>query len=218
MIRSMMFERDRVAALLREAYHYAEDKGKIPPHAAQSDATCASLMSAAVLVPLIMHAEGVTVLLTERAKHLSHHPGQVAFPGGVLDTNDQDSIACALRELEEEVGISASQVDVLGLLIPYHTLTGFCMTPVVGIITPPIHIQSDPCEVADTFEVPLDFICQMTHRREIRATVGGIPRSFYEMVWDGHRIWGATAAILVNLSCVLAGKDAYSDLCYGDRA
>lgn len=214
----MTFERDRVIALLKQAYDSAEGNMLSHSQALTPDSARKVFTPAAVLVPLIQHTTGITVLLTERATHLSHHSGQVAFPGGMLEPTDHGTVACALREMEEEVGIPAEQVEVLGSLISYRTLTGFCVAPIVGVIVPPVQVRPDPREVAATFEVPLDFVCQIQNRREVSANVGGVLRSFYEILWDGHRIWGATAAILVNLSCALIGKDAYSDMCYGDRA
>src|SRR6056297_1110083 len=116
------------------------------------------LRPAAVLVPLVDRADGLTVLLTERTAHLHAHAGQISFPGGAFEPGDADAVAAALRETEEEVGLAPEQVEVVGRLDTYVTRTGFEVTPVVGLVRPPVLLRPDPFEVADVFEVPLDFI------------------------------------------------------------
>ena len=159
---------------------------------------------AAVLVPLVEHGDGVTVLLTQRTNHLAHHPGQISFPGGRLEDGDHgDSVLAALRETEEEIGLPRDRVTILGRLDHYITGTGFIITPVVGVIEPPVLTNPDPFEVAEVFEVPLDFLLDPENHKLNRVVVEGRRRPFWSMTWDERVIWGATAGMLVNLSEVL---------------
>jgi 8-oxo-dGTP pyrophosphatase MutT (NUDIX family) len=161
-------------------------------------------MPAAVLVPLVERPEGVTVLLTQRTDHLAHHPGQISFPGGRLeDADDGDAVTAALRETEEEIGLGRERVTVLGRLDQYITGTGFGITPVVGVVVPPFDLSPDPFEVAEVFEVPLDFLLDPGNHKLHRRVVEGRHRPFWSMTWEERVIWGATAGILVNLSEVL---------------
>jgi 8-oxo-dGTP pyrophosphatase MutT (NUDIX family) len=165
---------------------------------------------AAVLVPLVDHADGMTVLFTRRTAHLAHHPGQISFPGGRVDPEDcGDSITCALRETEEEIGLPRQRVTILGHLDQYATGTGFIVSPVVGVIEPPVIPQPDPFEVAEVFEVPLAFLLDATNHQLEHREVAGRSRPFWALTWNGILIWGATAGMLVNLSEVLA--ENYSD-------
>lgn len=159
---------------------------------------------AAVLVPLVDRPDGLTVLLTQRTDHLHHHPGQISFPGGRVEEDDGDAVACALRETTEEIGLTAAAVAVLGRLDEYVTGTGFVITPIVGLIRPPFALAADPFEVADVFEVPLGFLLDRANHQLHRRHLGGRARPFWQMVWDERVIWGATAGILVNLAEVLA--------------
>ncbi len=161
------------------------------------------LTAAAVLVPLVDRPEGMTVLLTRRSDTLPHHAGQISFPGGCIEPHDADAADAALREAEEEVGLSRGAVEIVGRLDTYLTRTGFAVTPVVGIVTPPLELAPDPVEVAEAFEAPLDFLLnRANHRRDSREYNGGV-RHFYAMPWGRHYIWGATAGMLVNLCDVL---------------
>jgi len=158
---------------------------------------------AAVLVPLVSHAEGVTVLLTQRTADMPSHAGQIAFPGGRKQQEDADAKATALRETEEEVGLSRTFVQVIGAVDPYRTGTGYEITPVVGIVTPGFTIHADPREVADVFEVPLShFLDAQNHRIDSRIFQGR-ERRFYAMPYGDRYIWGATAGMLKNLHFVL---------------
>lgn len=162
---------------------------------------------AAVLVPLVERPEGLTVLLTQRTDHLAHHPGQISFPGGRLEDEDGgDATIAALRETEEEIGLSRDRVTVLGRLDLYITGTGFGVTPVVGVIEPPFELAPDPFEVAEVFEVPLEFLLDSENHKLHRVVVEGRHRPFWSMTWEQRVIWGATAGILVNLSEVLARR------------
>lgn len=158
-----------------------------------------ALTPAAVLVPIVEHAEGMTVLLTQRTDHLNDHAGQVSFPGGKIDDTDADEIEAALRETHEEVGIEPDRVEVIGRLDDYITGTGFTITPVVGLLEPGFTVTPDPFEVADVFEVPLAFFLDAAnHHRESRFWKGR-QRHFYVMPYEDRYIWGATAGMLVNL-------------------
>lgn len=159
--------------------------------------------AASVLVPLVVRDDGLTVLLTQRTEHLANHAGQVSFPGGRLEEEDDDAIACALRETEEETGLSRDRIDVLGMLDDYVTVTGFRVTPVVGLVSPPFTLAPDPYEVAQVFEVPLAFILDPANHRRVERTLKGRSRPYYAMPYEGHYIWGATAGMLINLYRVL---------------
>jgi 8-oxo-dGTP pyrophosphatase MutT (NUDIX family) len=158
------------------------------------------LTEAAVLLPIVLREEnGPTILFTQRAAHLNDHAGQISFPGGRMESYDESPIATALRETEEEVGISRQHIDVIGSLPEYHTGTGFRVTPVVGIVKPPFEVTPDPFEVAEVFEVPLAFLMDgMHHQRRTAEFVTG-SRTFYVMPYDRFFIWGATAGMLRNL-------------------
>ncbi len=141
----------------------------------------------------------MSVILTERAGHLSAHPGQVAFPGGCIESGDGGAIAAALREAEEEVGLAPERVEVLGGLLPYRTGTGFEIRPVVGLIEGDVALVPDCNEVADIFEVPLDFVMTAANYRKKSIEWEGALRSYFVMSYAGRTIWGATAAILHDL-------------------
>jgi len=160
---------------------------------------------AAVLVPLVTRREGVAVLFTQRTDDLRHHAGQVSFPGGRIEHEDTDAVAAALRETREETGIAPSLVQPLGFLDSFETISGFCVTPVVGAVAPDYVAAPDPREVAAVFEVPLAFLLDPANLVRNRIAWQGRPRDIFEFRHDGRRIWGATAAMLVNLQRRLAG-------------
>lgn len=152
--------------------------------------------AAAVLLGLIERGDGIRVLLTERAAHLADHPGQISFPGGRLAHAGEDPVAAALREAEEEVGLSPHRVAVLGRLPSRLTGTGFAVTPVVGWVAGPFEPRPDPSEVQSAFEVPIEhFLAPGNLRRTTRERFGTRFR-VYEYEYEAYRIWGATAAIL----------------------
>lgn len=166
------------------------------------------LTPAAVLVPIVLHPEAPTVLLTLRTDHLYDHAGQVSFPGGKLDPGDRDGRDAALRETEEEIGIDRDAVEVIGTLDPYITRTGFAVEPVVGFLRPPVAPRPDPFEVAEVFEVPLAFLIDRANHQRHSREYEGRTRHFYAMPYRRHYIWGATAGMLVNLTDVLIGPAA----------
>jgi len=159
----------------------------------------------AVLVPLVDHAEGMSVLLTQRTDHLHAHAGQVSFPGGRVEPGDHDCIDTALRETEEEIGLDREHVEVVALLEPYDTMTGFRITPVVGIVRPGFELELDTFEVAAAFEVPFGHAFDTNRYQRKAYDYMGKRRSFYVLDHDERYIWGATAGILYNLSQRLAG-------------
>jgi 8-oxo-dGTP pyrophosphatase MutT (NUDIX family) len=168
----------------------------------------AGLRPAAVLVPVVARdpddPAGPNVLLTRRAIHLRDHSGQVSFPGGRVHADDPSPEATALREAREEIGLDPARVEVLGRMAEYHTRTGFRITPVVAIVTPPFDLRPDANEVDEIFEVPLAFLLDpANHQRHSREWQGEL-RWFFAMPYDRHYIWGATAALLVNLSIRVA--------------
>lgn len=153
---------------------------------------------AAVLVAITDRAEP-GVLLTVRREHLRTHAGQVSFPGGRLDPGE-DAVAAALREAEEEIGLPRGQVQVWGLADPYRTVTGFAVTPVLGLVPPDLPLAPHEHEVADWFEAPLSFLLDPANQQRMTAEFQGRTRHYYQIDWQGRRIWGATAAMLVNLT------------------
>jgi 8-oxo-dGTP pyrophosphatase MutT (NUDIX family) len=156
---------------------------------------------ASVLIPLVMR-DRLTVLLTQRTTHLSSHSGQVAFPGGKADMQDVDATATALREAQEEIGLSSDFVQVLGVLPTYTTGSAFIVTPVVALVHEGFGIQANPHEVADIFEVPLDFLMDPANHRRHAIDWAGARREWLSMPYvDGEHeryIWGATAGMLRN--------------------
>ena len=152
-----------------------------------------------MLIPIVERPDGHTVLFTRRADHLHDHPGQVSFPGGRLDDTDRGPIDTALRETAEEIGLERGYVGLAGLLDGYETVTGYLVTPVVGFVRPGFTLTPDPFEVADVFEVPLAFLLNESSRRIGSHVHDGRRRRYYAFEYAGHRIWGATAGMLVNL-------------------
>jgi 8-oxo-dGTP pyrophosphatase MutT (NUDIX family) len=161
----------------------------------------APLREAAVLIPLVMHASAPTVLLTRRTAHLHDHAGQISFPGGGIEQHDETPVAAALRETEEEVGLRAEFVEVLGSLPRYATATGYAVTPVVALVRPGFQLALDTFEVEEVFEPPLAFLMDPAHHERRLVDFEGQRRTFYAMPYESGRryfIWGATAAMLRN--------------------
>jgi 8-oxo-dGTP pyrophosphatase MutT (NUDIX family) len=165
-------------------------------------------VAAAVLVPLVQRADGLHVLLTRRTDHLRDHAGQISFPGGRSEPGDADPAATALREAQEEVGLAQGEVEVIGQMPTYTTVTSYVVTPVVALVRAPYTLALDSFEVAEAFEVPLQHLMNPGHHRRHVFSYAGGERQFLSMPWTGtapdgqpreYFIWGATAAMLRNL-------------------
>lgn len=166
-----------------------------------------TLTPAGVLIPVMEHdASGLSVLLTQRAADLKHHAGQVSFPGGRMEEHDDDVVAAALRETHEEVGIPREQVSIIGYLNPMPTITGYAVTPVIGLVKGDVELILDRTEVEYTFEVPLAFLLDFRNQRRVERDVDGKMITMVEFHYDGQRIWGATAFIILQLIKVLKIK------------
>jgi 8-oxo-dGTP pyrophosphatase MutT (NUDIX family) len=163
------------------------------------EGTAGEVRPAAVLVA-ITEREQPGVLLTVRREHLRTHAGQIAFPGGRIDPSDADAAAAALREAHEEVGLQPSSVRVWGTADAYRTITGYEVVPVLGTIAADLPLAPHEEEVADWFEAPLAFLLDPANQRQIQADYQGRRRIYYQIDWQGRQIWGATAAMLVNLT------------------
>ncbi len=155
------------------------------------------LKPAAVLLPIVRRPSP-TVLFTRRTPHLARHAGQVSFPGGRVHEDDVSLVDTALRETAEETGIAANFVSVAGFLEAYETGTGYAILPVVGLLAEGFALEPNPAEVAEIFEVPLDFLLDPANRERHAAEWQGRQRAYYAFTYCGHYIWGATAAILVD--------------------
>jgi 8-oxo-dGTP pyrophosphatase MutT (NUDIX family) len=193
-------------AQLRAALHSlgAEPAGEGWNREELSDLVAAesAQVAAAVLVGLVPRAEGLQVLLTRRNDDMRHHPGQVSFPGGRIETDDADAAAAAVREAGEEIGLSPGQIQPLGYLDPLATITGFRVLPLVAVIASDYVARPDPREVAEVFEVPLAYLLAPENLLRVAIDAGGRPRRVLEFVdrgMPGQKIWGATASILFNL-------------------
>ncbi len=167
------------------------------------DARDESDMTPAAVLVAITDRDRPGVLLTQRTDTLRNHAGQVAFPGGRLDPNETP-IAAALREAEEEIALPRTLVTVLGEVDRYRTVTGFTVTPVLAVVPPDVPLVPSEAEVAAVFEVPLDFLLDPANQVEASAMFRGEMRHYHEIIWQDRRIWGATAAMIVNLSRRLA--------------
>ena len=154
---------------------------------------------AAVLIPLLLKQDGLSVLLTQRTNHLRDHAGQISFPGGRMDPQDQSPNDTALRESKEEIGLDPGRVEIIGHLPQYLTVSGYSVTPVVGLVQTQAEYVLDEFEVADVFDVPLSFLLDPANHqvRLWQSEQGG--RRFYSMPYENRFIWGATAGMLRNL-------------------
>jgi 8-oxo-dGTP pyrophosphatase MutT (NUDIX family) len=184
----------RLQTALSETQHHPVPYASDSRHQADSPGT-----PAAVLIAITDRADP-GLILTQRPDTMRRHAGQVAFPGGRIDPDDSDAIDAALREAEEEVALPRAHVDIVDTLQTYRTITGFDITPVIGVIPPDLPLVPHVREVAAVFEVPLSFIFDPANRVEQRVMVEGSERRYFEIMWGERRIWGATAAMLANLS------------------
>ncbi len=155
-------------------------------------------IEAAVLVAITDRAEP-GIILTVRREHLRTHAGQIAFAGGRVDPGE-DAVAAALREAHEEILLDPGTVEVIGAIEPYRTVTGYIVTPVIGVIPPDLPLEPHEHEVADWFEAPLAFLLDRANQNRRSSLLQGRERHYYEILWNERRIWGATAAMIVNLS------------------
>jgi len=167
----------------------------------EADGHC--ITPAAVLVAVVDRPDP-TIILTLRPETMRKHPGQISFPGGRIDPGDDGEIAAALREAEEEIGLPPALVEVIGIADRYRTVTGFEVTPVLGLVPPDLPLRPHPGEVAAVFEAPLRHLFDPGHQQVRRAVWRGRERTYYEIMWEDRKIWGATAAMIVNLSRRLA--------------
>lgn len=159
---------------------------------------------AAVLIPILQSGPNapLRLLLTQRTAHLRDHAGQISFPGGGLNPGE-GPVAGALREAQEEIGLNPARVDVFGQMPQYHTGTGFSVSPMIGFVQTPCDLVPDPGEVAEIFDVPLDFILDPRNMRQETRYYRGAWRSFLAVPWSGYYIWGATAGMLAQLSRII---------------
>jgi 8-oxo-dGTP pyrophosphatase MutT (NUDIX family) len=162
------------------------------------------LKPAAVLILVINHHGR-----PQRTAHLTDHAGQISFPGGRVEDSDRDVLHTALREAEEETGVDAARIEIIGRIPQYTTGTGYLVTPVVGWLEPPVSFQPDPTEVAECFEVPFEFLVNMQNHRIESAMYKGRMRNYYAICYDRRYIWGATAGMLVTLTRVLAAAQGW---------
>jgi 8-oxo-dGTP pyrophosphatase MutT (NUDIX family) len=194
-----------LAATLRDALELGHRRSPelIAGDVLEGEALSPGVTPAAVLVAVVERPDP-GVILTLRPDTMRKHPGQISFPGGRIDPEDDGPIAAALREAEEEIGLPPAAVEVIGLADRYVTVTGFEVTPVVAIVPPDLALVPHPGEVAAVFEAPLHYLLDPAHQQERSALWRGRERHYYEIEWEGRRIWGATAAMIVNLGRRLA--------------
>ena len=178
-----------------------QQAGDIPARHHDADAR-----PAAVLVPLVWRPDGPGVLLTRRTEGLRHHAGQISFPGGKREPGDVDAVACALREAQEEIALAPHLVRLVGELPPYVTITGFSVTPVVGLLLPPAGLVPQPGEVAEIFELPLDRVLDVRQYERHTIERDGRLRHYLSLSYGDHFVWGATAAMLRILACAVTGR------------
>ncbi len=192
---------DRLRALLQQAPAAVSDGG-------EDGVDDGDLTPASVLFPIVVRESGLSVLLTQRTAHLKDHPGQISFPGGRVEPEDSSPAHTALREAAEEIGLSAAHVEVLGCLPEYLTVTGFRITPVVAVVTPPFDLNPEPEEVAEVFEVPFAFLMDPANHQRHCLNYQGKLRHYHALPYQGRYIWGATAGIILMLFKALNARNS----------
>lgn len=189
--------------------HFATAHGAPPAIAGDQDAATGgpAPKPASVLIPIVLRSAELTVLFTRRTEQLRSHSGQVSFPGGRAEAHDASPEATALRETHEEIGLERHRIEVLGRLADYHTRTGYRVSPVVALVAPPFELRLDANEVEEVFEVPLSFLLDPANHQRHAREFQGREVHYVAMPYRQHYIWGATAAMLVNLyRDLLAGR------------
>ena len=178
-------------------------RARAAPPAIEGDQEAAAgdsgLIAASVLIPIVLRSEELTVLLTRRTTLLKSHSGQVSFPGGRAEPHDASAEATALRETREEIGLAPRHIELIGRLHDYRTRTGYRVSPVVALVTPPFELRLDAHEVEEAFEVPLSFLLDPANHQRHAREFQGRQVHYFAMPYRQHYIWGATAAMLVNL-------------------
>ena len=192
---------DRLRALLQQAPAAVSDGG-------EDGVDDGDLTPASVLFPIVVRESGLSVLLTQRTAHLKDHPGQISFPGGRVEPEDSSPAHTALREAAEEIGLAAAHVEVLGCLPEYLTVTGFRITPVVAVVTPPFDLNPEPEEVAEVFEVPFAFLMDPANHQRHCLNYQGKLRHYHALPYQGRYIWGATAGIILMLFKALNARNS----------
>ncbi|HEX2794286.1 MAG TPA: CoA pyrophosphatase [Croceicoccus sp.] len=191
--------RHQLVAMHRAGHARPVNDMRMDPLSAEID----TLRPAAVLIAVTERADGEGhgpgIILIERPARMRTHGGQVAFPGGAIDPGE-NAVQAALREANEEIGLPLSKVHVIGETDGYRTGTGFTVTPVLATIPPDLTLRANPAEVDEWFEVPLSFALDPANHEQKEVFWRGAMRSYIEFHWDGHRIWGATAGMIANLS------------------
>ncbi len=170
------------------------------------DKVAATLQPAGVLIPVRSRTSGLSVLLTQRSAELKHHAGQVSFPGGRMEQSDADIEATALRETREEIGIAEEQVSIIGYLETMPTVTGYAVTPVVGLVDGAVELTLDKTEVEYSFEVPLNFLMNADNQRMVERHWQGLSFSMVEFHYEGQRIWGVTAQMILRFVNIIKNK------------
>ena len=197
---------------LRRSLHGSPDhdpaRWQLGGHLLTTVPAAQSLMSAtpqaaAVLVPIIDRPNAPSLLLTTRSGQLRHHASQISFPGGRVDVGDANMVAAALRETHEEIGVDSRYIEPLGFLSDHVVLTGFRITPVVALVRPEFTLKTDPAEVADVFEMPLEFLCRGTGFKSAIRVLLGLEVTLNDLHYDGRVVWGATSGILQSLRASL---------------
>jgi 8-oxo-dGTP pyrophosphatase MutT (NUDIX family) len=204
--------RERIEQRLRRDAGSGDPDAALIAGLAQSSGTVQELrqhlprtwLRAAVLIPLVDRPDGLTVLFTQRSAQLTNHPGQVSFPGGRIETTDTGAWEAAVREAQEEIGLPGDRLRRIGYLHDHLVISGFVVTPVVAYVTPDFELRLDRTEVDDTFEAPLEFLLDRTNRVPTTRRIGGQAFTSWDIPWQGHRIWGATAGMLVSFADLLA--------------